>query len=106
MRIRSILLGGVCVGALAMVPGLSMAQSASDADKVDQLQRQMDALQNEIRELTQAQQQARRRHRSLAGGCCAGRAQPFLAAGVLVLESGGIQCDYRKPAGTGRSGVG
>jgi len=35
-----------------------------------------------------------------------GRAQPFLAAGVLVLESGGIECDYRKPAGTGRSGVG
>jgi type II secretory pathway pseudopilin PulG len=51
MRVRSILLGGVCVGALALMPGLSMAQSASDADKVDQLQRQMDALQQQMRSL-------------------------------------------------------
>jgi outer membrane murein-binding lipoprotein Lpp len=51
MRVRSILLGGVCVGALALMPGLSMAQSASDADKVDQLQRQMDQLQQQMRSL-------------------------------------------------------
>jgi hypothetical protein len=43
----------------------------------------------------------RRRHLSLAGGC-AGSAQPCPAAGVLVLEAGGIEYDYRKPAGAGR----
>jgi hypothetical protein len=48
MRVKSTLLLGGCIGALALMPGLSVAQSASDADKVDQLQRQMDQLQQQI----------------------------------------------------------
>jgi type II secretory pathway pseudopilin PulG len=62
MRVKSTLLCGVCVGALALMPGLAMAQSASDADKVDQLQRQMDQLQQQMRvlkgEITQAKKKS------------------------------------------------
>ena len=62
MVVKAKLLCGVCVGALALMPGLAMAQSASDADKVDQLQRQMDQLQQQMRtlkgEITQAKKKA------------------------------------------------
>jgi type II secretory pathway pseudopilin PulG len=51
MRVKSTLLCGAWVGALALMPGVVMAQSASEADKVDQLQRQMDQLQQQMRSL-------------------------------------------------------
>jgi hypothetical protein len=51
MRVKSALLLSVCIGALPLMPGLSVAQSASDAEKVDQLQRQMDQLQQQMRSL-------------------------------------------------------
>jgi len=77
----------------------TVAREAAE-EKVDRLRRQMDALGAHASAAA-----GRRHHLSLAGGC-AGSAQACRAAGVLVLESGGIECDYRKPAGAGRSGVG
>src|SRR5580704_11661809 len=61
MRVKSALLLGVCIGALALTPGLSVAQSASDAEKVDQLQRQMDQLQQQMRSLKGEIAQAKKR---------------------------------------------
>jgi outer membrane murein-binding lipoprotein Lpp len=61
MRVKSALLLGGCIGALALTPGLSVAQSASDAEKVDQLQRQMDQLQQQMRSLKGEIAQAKKR---------------------------------------------
>jgi outer membrane murein-binding lipoprotein Lpp len=54
MRARSTflyLLCGVCVGALVLCGGPSRAQTASDSDKVDQLQRQLDQVQQQMKTL-------------------------------------------------------
>ena len=61
MRVKSALLLGGCIGALALTPGVSVAQSASDADKVDQMQRQMDQLQQQMRSLKGEIAQAKKR---------------------------------------------
>src|ERR1700730_3350731 len=51
MRIKSLLLSGVCVGASALMAASAQAQSGSDADKVDQMQRQMEQMQEQIKSL-------------------------------------------------------
>ena len=49
MRGKSIFLCSVCVGALALAGGPSRAQTASGGDKVDQMQQQVDALQQQMK---------------------------------------------------------
>jgi hypothetical protein len=51
MRIKSLLLSGVCVGASAVMAASAQAQSSSDADKVAQMQRQLEQMQEQIKSL-------------------------------------------------------
>jgi hypothetical protein len=51
MRIKSLLLSGVCVGASALMAASAQAQSSSDLDKVEQMQRQMEQMQEQIKSL-------------------------------------------------------
>jgi hypothetical protein len=51
MRIKSLLLSGVCVGASALMAASAQAQSSSDLDKVEQMQRQMEQMQDQIKSL-------------------------------------------------------
>ncbi|HWN53162.1 MAG TPA: hypothetical protein VNO18_25650 [Xanthobacteraceae bacterium] len=62
MRIKLLVLGGTCLGTLALTPVLAAAQSSSDFAKIDRMQRQMEQLQEQIKalksEMTQAKKKA------------------------------------------------
>ena len=63
MRIRSLLLGGACIGASALMPVLAQAQaqSSADADQLDRMQRQMEQLQEQIKSLKNDVAQAKKK---------------------------------------------
>ena len=61
MGTKLLLLGGACFGASVLMPALAAAQSSSDLDKIDRMQRQMDQLQAQIKSLKSEMAQAKKK---------------------------------------------
>src|SRR5215471_18277282 len=56
-----LLLGSACLGGSVLMPGLAAAQSSSELDKIDRLQRQMEQLQSQIKSLKNEMAQAKKK---------------------------------------------
>jgi hypothetical protein len=66
MQINSKLLGGVCVGVSALMPVLAQAQSNTDPDQLDRMQRQMEQLQQQIKSLKSEMAEAKKKQAQAA----------------------------------------
>ena len=61
MRIKSLLMGGACIGVSVLMPALAQAQSNADADQLDRMQRQMQQLQEQMKSLKGEISQAKKK---------------------------------------------